>query len=312
MPGDGVVPHVLHVATAGRATAHDLLERGIRARARADYAGATALLGEAVALAESARPPEPRLLAAALNALGMLCKDVGRYDEGRACYERAMRLLTELPGASPHDVAALYHNLAGMLHARGDYAGAEPVARRGLALRLAAIEPCASGIVADMIALAGILEGLGRYEAAATQCGEALALLATLPAADALAMAGELAVALNNLGAQRARQGRYDEAMALMERALDIKRRLLAPDHPDVALTMHNIATVWMRRGDPGRALPLFTQAHAAFTCVLGPAHRKTVRAAEALERCRGQLEARPATSPDVRPDGSGRPEPLP
>ena len=281
------------IHSSGDGDLPSLVERGAQARERADYTWAERLLREAVERAEVAQPAQPRTLAAALNAFGMLCKDLGRHDEGRASYERALRLLEETPAASPHDVATIYHNLAGIMHARGDYAGAEPVARHGLALRLGAPESKPSAVVADRIALAGILEGVGSYAEAATQCREALALMATLPDDVATAMAGEFAVALNNLGTQYARQGRYAEATELMERALRVKRGLLGDEHPDVALSLHNLATVWMRRGEAERALPMFIDERETFTRALGASHRKTFRAAEALERCRAALVPR-------------------
>lgn len=278
-------------------TVPSLVERGVQAREQADYATAHSLLGEAVERAETARPRDPVLLAAALNALGMLCKDTGTYDEGRRHYERALELLDEA-GATPHDIATIYHNLGGMMHARGDWAAAEELARRGLSLRLAAAEQRPDAVVADMIALAAILEGTGKYDEAAECCREALARLQALPDDMARTLASEFAVALNNLGSMEARQGRYDKATALLERALGVKRRLLAPDHPDVALSMHNLASVWMRRGEPTRALPLFTESHAIFLRRLGEAHRKTVRAVEALARCRATLEEGANTEP--------------
>src|SRR6476620_10697712 len=54
------------------------------------------------------------------------------------------------------------HNLAGLDHARGRYAEAEPVARRGLEIRHRSGD--SGGVAADAAALAAILEALGRGE----------------------------------------------------------------------------------------------------------------------------------------------------
>lgn len=37
-------------------------------------------------------------------------------------------------------------------------------------------------------------------------------------------------------------QGKLDEAEPLFERALDIRERVLGPEHPDVASTLNNLA----------------------------------------------------------------------
>ncbi len=71
----------------------------------------------------------------ALNTLGLLYKELARYDEARVLYRRALSLLTSLPDPSSDDIATLYHNLGGIEHAAGDHAAGEPLARQGLAIR---------------------------------------------------------------------------------------------------------------------------------------------------------------------------------
>ena len=41
-------------------------------------------------------------------------------------------------------------------------------------------------------------------------------------------------------------QGKYDEALAMYEKALSIRLKKLGDDHPDVAMTYNNMAIVYI------------------------------------------------------------------
>jgi tetratricopeptide (TPR) repeat protein len=266
-----------------RPSPESLVGAGMRARARGDFATADGLLRAALADAEAARPVDPALLAAALNAMGLVCKDLARHNEGTACYERALALLGGAPDAHAHEIATLHHNLAGMAHARRDFAAAEPIARRGLAIRAHAAEPAPYAMAADMIALGAILDGLLRFDEAERLYLDAVTILSEAPVDDAVAQ-GDLAAALNNLGAQCACRERHADAVVHLERALELKRRVHGARHPDVAVSLHNLAVATRRLGDEERAARMLADAESIFVSVLGDGHPRT-------QRCRAQLD---------------------
>jgi tetratricopeptide (TPR) repeat protein len=215
---------------------------GSRLRQLGRYEAAEPFLRAAVARAEVAEAQAG--LIDALNELGLWCKAVGRYDEAAEHYERARALLGDRDRADPDDLATLYHNLAGVEHARGAFAVGEAIARRGLAIRLAGPRPGALGVAADLIALAGLVDGQERWEEAETLYLTGLALLASLHKEPTL----EVAVGLSGLGSQYVLRGRWEEALRLLQRAAWLKRRVLGPAHPDLALTVHNLAVACERR----------------------------------------------------------------
>jgi tetratricopeptide (TPR) repeat protein len=196
-------------------------------------------------------------LVAALNALGLLSKDLGRYDEARGHYERALALLEGADATDPDDIATVYHNLGGIEHARGDYAAGEAFARRGLAIRTSLDNGDPFLIAADRVALAAILDGLTRYPEAERLYVEAVAVFERTPGEHEV----EQGVALNDLGAQYAGRGWLDEAEALLTRAVDLKRRALGSRHPDTAVTLNNLAITCKRAGDLSRAATLAAEA---------------------------------------------------
>jgi len=248
--------------------------RGARCRARGDFAGAEPLLRQALALAESARPRDDQTLALALNELGLLCKDLGRWDEAHAHYQRAMALLDQNPAADPDDLAVLWHNLGGIAHARGDFAAGEAAARRGIAIREAAGSRTRL-LAADRAALAAILDGLERHDEAERLYRDAIAEFEREPM-DPL----ELGVALGGLGAQYVRRRRAGEAVPLLARAVELKRQALGSRHPDTALTLHNLAVARDRSGDAAGAAAAAGEAMAVLRGTLEPGHPRLVACA--------------------------------
>lgn len=249
----------------------ELSARGERFQRRGRPAQAEPLLREALALTEE-HFPHDRRLAAALNAVGLLCKDLGKYDQARVCYDRALGVLESAGTASPADVATLYHNLGGIEHARGNFAIGEALARKGVELRREARPLDEGALAADLVALAAILDGREQYDDAESLYLEALPVLEK----DAAENSRELAVALNDLGANYARRGRFDEAASLLARSIDLKTQRLGSRHPDVALSLNNLAFVHERRGSWSAARGMYADALRVLERSLGREHPKT------------------------------------
>src|SRR6266545_1569169 len=57
------------------------------------------------------------------------------------------------------------------------------------------------------------------------------------------------------------RAGKYDEALPLAERALEIRERLLGTEHPDVAAAINSLAGIYSDRGKYVKAEPLYRRA---------------------------------------------------
>src|SRR5437899_2606067 len=74
------------------------------------------------------------------------------------------------------EVATLYHNLGGLEHARGHFAGGEPWARQSVAIREQALGPDHPEVAADVAALAALLDGQGKWDEAEALYRRALAI----------------------------------------------------------------------------------------------------------------------------------------
>jgi CHAT domain-containing protein len=69
------------------------------------------------------------------------------------------------------------------------------------------------------------------------------------------------------------RAGKYDEALPLVERALEIRGKVLGTEHPEVAQTLNNLAGIYKDKGDFAKAEPLFLRALTIWEKSLGPEH---------------------------------------
>lgn len=78
---------------------------------------------------------------------------------------------------------------------------------------------------------------------------------------------------LGEQAVQLYKAGRYDEAVLLAERALSIKEKALGAEHPDVAVSLNNLATLYYTKNDYGHAEPLYQRALSIREKALGAEH---------------------------------------
>jgi len=64
---------------------------------------------------------------------------------------------------------------------------------------------------------------------------------------------------------------KYDAALPVLERVLDLREKALGPEHPMVAATLHNLASVYRNNGDYAKAESLHQRALATWEKTLGP-----------------------------------------
>jgi tetratricopeptide (TPR) repeat protein len=262
---------------------------GERLRELGAFQPAEPLLREAVSATELGSVAGALELAASLNALGLLCKDLARYDEASELYERALTLVSTQreSRATSRALATLYHNLGGIDHARGRFQSAEVLARRGVTIR-ADIDEDEADLAADLVALAAIVEARGRFDEAEALYREGLAILERGVVRREL----EIAVALASLGALHARRKSFALALVPLARAVTIKRRVLGAAHPDLGLTLNNFAFVRERLEDVAEAEALYLEAASICNAALGPEHPRTLACRRNLDRLRESTRA--------------------
>jgi tetratricopeptide (TPR) repeat protein len=223
-------------------------------------------------------------LAGPLNLLGILGKYQARYDEAARAYGRVISILRK-QRASALALSTVYHNMAGLEHARGRFDRAIGPARKGLAMRRRALGANHVDVAADVAALAAILSGAGQRREAERLYKRALRVF------ERKLGRGHFEVALNlgNLAALYQQEGRHAEAARLYARAIRLKRRLLGPRHPDLALTLANFAVLRRAEGKRALALALFRDALAMYEKTVGRSHPETRRCASQCKKLRSE-----------------------
>ena len=68
-------------------------------------------------------------------------------------------------------------------------------------------------------------------------------------------------------------KGQYDRAVIVAKKALEIAEKALGPDHPNVALSLNNLAGLYDTQGQYAQAEPLYKRSLAIWEKALGPDH---------------------------------------
>jgi tetratricopeptide (TPR) repeat protein len=82
--------------------------------------------------------------------------------------------------------------------------------------------------------------------------------------------------ALNQQVKQLIEQGKYQEAIPIAERALEVAKRTRGSEHPETADALNNLGLLFNKTGDYAKAEPLYQEALRIRQKVLGPEHPYT------------------------------------
>jgi tetratricopeptide (TPR) repeat protein len=108
-------------------------------RVGGDLDGAAARLADLIDRAVRMLGPVSEAVVSAENALGVVHKYAGHFDDAAAAYGRALCALQESGRRDPLAEASLYHNLGGLACSQGNPDAGIPHAEQGLVLRIEAI-----------------------------------------------------------------------------------------------------------------------------------------------------------------------------
>jgi CHAT domain-containing protein len=180
------------------------------------------------------------------------------YHEGRRADALAPALKTaqlrqQVLGAEHPQSAVAMNNLALVCQALGDYAQAERLFQRALAVNRKLLGGKHPTTARNLNNLALLCEATGDYLQAESLYHDSLAITtAALGPSDP-----SVASSLNNLAMLNKTLGNYAEAERLCLAALAIQQKKLGDAHPDTLTSLNNLGQVYAARGDYGRAQPL-------------------------------------------------------
>ncbi|MBO0721615.1 MAG: tetratricopeptide repeat protein, partial [Blastocatellia bacterium] len=189
----------------------------------------------------------------------------GNYREEIPLLERTLEIREKILGPDHRLVLETLNALASAYFEKGDYAKAESLYRRTLAISKKLGEQ--NGDPATLTGLSGVYYGRGEYAESKLLLQQALAILE-----QALGLEHpRVAQTLFNLGIIAHERGEYAEAESLSRRALAIREKTLGPDHPDVAASLNFLAILYRNMGEYENAALFYQRSLAISEKVLGP-----------------------------------------
>jgi tetratricopeptide (TPR) repeat protein len=257
---------------------HACLVTAAALRAAGDYKQARRFAVQALN-----RAVDPSWVAAAHNELGVIGKFSGQFAEAERHYRAARPIVRRLYGEQSVQMAALWHNLGGLDHARGRYVRGERAAKLSVEIGRAVLPRGALEQHAHEVAYGALLDELGRHRESIPLYKRALA--AYRKAADRY----EIASTLHNLAAAEHSSGAHAAARRHYTQALREYRASVGGAHPDIGRTQHNLATLEAATGRVDRAMWIWRRAIANLEASLGPSHPTTKTVLRAIKGARSR-----------------------
>ena len=183
------------------------------------------------------------------------------YPEAKTYYQQAVQLAP--------DNALYLNNLGFHLYTLADYAAAEPLYRRSLAVVEKTLGKDHPDVATGLNNLAELYSALGRYELTEPLYSRSLAIWEKALGKDH----PDVAIGLNNLAGLYRTQGRYELAEPLYSHSLAIRENALGKDHPAVATSLNNLAELYRTQGLYEQAEPLYIRSLAIREKALGKNH---------------------------------------
>ncbi|MEK6643371.1 MAG: tetratricopeptide repeat protein, partial [Planctomycetota bacterium] len=156
---------------------------------------------------------------------GNQAKDHGQYAKALKLYTLALEEAEKFGPTDPR-LATSLNNLAGLYDTQGDYAKAEPLYKRSLAIYEKALGPDHPNVATSLNNLAELYRTQGDYAKAEPLFKRSLAIGEKALGPDH----PKVATSLNNLAELYRTQGDYAKAEPLYKRSLAIGEKALGPD----------------------------------------------------------------------------------
>ena len=194
---------------------------------------------------------------------------LARYQAALACLEgpklrpeQALEILAARDAlqralSAESQVAASLNSLAVLYVQMGNYAAAEPLHQRSLAIVEKVHGKEHPVVAASLNNLANLYQEQGNYAEAEPLHQRSLAIKEKVLGQEH----PDVAYSLHNLAALYVQMGNYAEAEPLYQTALAIFEKVLGQEHPDVATILNNLASLYQAEGDILRALDFLTRS---------------------------------------------------
>ncbi|HLX69013.1 MAG TPA: tetratricopeptide repeat protein [Verrucomicrobiae bacterium] len=180
-----------------------------------------------------------------------------QYDRVTPIFERILNIVQADPKRTDRDVIMWSRNLGMIYQQTGNYAKAEPMFKRAVALA----EKDAEWFPHELLNAADFYRAWGKYDQAETLAQRALAIREKAMTADNSDSQLDTAVCLNGLGAIYLSWNKPDKAEAAYRRSLEITRKFMSADEADLIPALQGLASALQAQRQLEQAAPLYQRA---------------------------------------------------
>lgn len=224
---------------------------------------------------QSGLDAQPDTRASLLATMGSVYGSLGLYPDAIRLLEDSLRQRLTLFGSESLETADSMQQLGRALTSSGDYRRAEKLLEDSLHLQMKHAGENTLRIATALHDLSNLRQLQERFVEADQGYRRVLAMLdETEQAHGAL-----LVEALTSRGRLQAYLGQQDDAIASLQHASELSKRVLGNNHPDTAHVIQNLADSLARQGRLVEAAPLFRQSLSLYRTLLGNEHPYTMMA---------------------------------
>ena len=210
---------------------------------------------------------EPLVQAHLMDTIGNIYLTMGLYDEAEKHLEEAYATRSRLLDENHLGMAASLESLGSLSSWRGELDKARDYFRRSIEIREHALGP-ESSPVGDALNALGIVHAIeGDYDGAE---GLFLKSRDALEASEGGLSAGK---PIGNLANVYALQGRYEEALPLQERVVELHRESFGANHFKYGRSLQSLGVIHKMMGETAKAEPRLKQALEIFRRSEGQDH---------------------------------------
>jgi serine/threonine-protein kinase len=235
-------------------------------QARGETVTARTLLDRGAARIDSELAGEPQAHASLLETIAEAYRSLGLFDESQTLARRSLEVARKNLGPSSLEATASTELLAELYRDKGKYVEAEPLLRGLIASKTAALGAASPAVAQVMAELGECLYWEGKD-------GEARALLEKTLAIDRKNGPDYGADTRNYLALTLERSADYEQAHQLLEEAVEIQRRRRGVSSPEYAISLNNLGSSLIDRGDLSGAEAKLREVLAIQRRVLGAGH---------------------------------------
>ena len=237
--------------------------------ALAAFEAADRMLAPAVDLARVRYGAEHPRVAEAIDALGYLRMEQGKFSDAEALHREALAMHLELLGPKHDAVAGSLGNLGATLIGAGKYAEAETPLRESIAMRRELGTVDRREFAIDLSNLAVAQRRQGKLAEAEAGYREALAIQRKVLGDDH----PDVGATSFNLAKVLQDQGKLPEAEAMYRESLALHRRSFGESHPNIAANLSGLGMALQESGKSAEAETYLREGLAMIREIVGNDH---------------------------------------